>query len=70
MSDAPARSEWPIRTFALGAEPTDDLRPTTTAEERLRMLADLSAESWTLSGLPEPDYTRDRSPVRVRPLRG
>jgi hypothetical protein len=50
----------------LGAEPSDDLSGTTTAEERLAMMWPLALEAWALSGRPIPDYERSAAPVRRR----
>ncbi len=55
---------WPVRSFALGEEPSDDLSATTTAEERLAMVAELTRELWTLTGDRLPDYPRSEAPVR------
>jgi len=64
----PDRSHWPVRKFALGSEPGDDLSAETTAEERLQMVWQLTLEAWSLAGLPMPTYTRCETPVRVVPL--
>jgi hypothetical protein len=54
-----------VRIFRLGEEPLDDLRATTTAEERLEMVRRLTERAWALSGRPFPSYSRDRIPVRI-----
>jgi len=64
----PDRSRWPVRKFALGSEPGDDISAETTAEERLEMVWQLTLEAWSLAGLPLPTYTRSETPVRVVPL--
>ena len=61
----PDRSHWPVRKFALGSEPGDDLSAVTTAEQRLKMVWQLTLEAWSLAGLPMPTYTRCETPVRV-----
>ena len=43
---------------------------TSTAEERLGMLASLSEEAWALMGRPVPDYRREETPVSVVALNG
>jgi hypothetical protein len=58
----------PVRVFRLGDEPRDDLRDTTTVEERLGILRQLSERAWALSGRLLPTYSRDRMPVRVTRL--
>jgi hypothetical protein len=58
-----------VRRFRLGEEPRDDLTGVTTAEERLRLLRELSERAWTLSGRPLPSYSRSQIPVRVARLR-
>ncbi len=68
MSDhdhPPARESWPVRVYRLGEEPGDDLSATTTAQQRLEMVAVLSARMWELSGRPVPRYTRASMPGRV-----
>jgi hypothetical protein len=52
-----------VRVFQLGHEPGDDLSASTTAEERLAMVATLTLEAWSLSGRRLPDYTRAETPV-------
>ena len=70
-TDAPAarRAAWPVRQFRLGEEPPDDLIQSSTAEERLAMLASLSEEAWALTGEPVPAYRREETPVVVVPLK-
>ena len=58
-----------VRIYRLGEEPRDDLSATTTAEERLRILSDLSRRAWSLSGKPLPTHSRSQAPVRIQPLR-
>ena len=60
----PPRGKWPVRKYALGQEPGDDLRDTTTAEERLAMMWPLALEAWSLMGVPIPDSDRGSMPVR------
>ena len=60
-----ARAAWPVRVFALGDEPSDDLSGSTTAEERLAMMWPLAVDAWTASGRPLPEYPRHLMPVRV-----
>jgi hypothetical protein len=62
MSTSPRR---PVRVFKLGEEPGDDLSATTTAEERLLMVHELSRRMWELTGRPIPRYARNELPVRV-----
>ncbi|MBL8900731.1 MAG: hypothetical protein JNM84_24075 [Planctomycetes bacterium] len=42
-----------------------NLSATTTAEQRLAMLEELSRQAWELSGRPWPSYTRAEIPVRI-----
>jgi hypothetical protein len=60
------RSSWPVRRFALGHEPSDDLTSTTTAEQRVAMVWDLTLEAWAVSGREMPAYTRAETPVTTR----
>ena len=61
---AAARKNWPIEKHRLGEEPSDDLRDSTTAEERLKMMWRLTLEAWSLTDRPMPDYSRSEAPVR------
>lgn len=67
MSDEERKAA--VRIHRLGEEPRDDLLQSTTAEERLRILRELSERAWTLTGRPWPSYSRDEMPVRVDRLR-
>jgi hypothetical protein len=58
-----------VRRFKLGEEPGDDLSASTTAEQRLAMMAALTNEAWLLAGRTVPDYPRSKAPVRVLRLR-
>ena len=60
----PDRSHWPVRKFALGSEPGDDISAETTAEQRLEMVWQLTLGAWRLAGLPLPTYERHEAPVR------
>ena len=67
---AAARADWPIRRYALGEEPTENLSATTTPEERLGMMWELALQAWSLTGKPLPEYERHEIPGRVtRPPR-
>jgi hypothetical protein len=67
--ELPAKPEtaFPVRVFPLGGEPGDDLSLASTAEERVAMVAILSARMWELTGQTHPAYTRSSIPVRVVP---
>ena len=54
-----------VRVYRLGEEPGDDLRASTTPEQRLEMVAELSRRMWELTGQPVPRYERSRMPGRV-----
>ena len=60
---AAQRRNWPVRKYALGTEPSDDLSDTTTPEQRLEMMWPLALEAWGLTGKPIPDYSRAETPV-------
>lgn len=55
----------PVRVFALGDEPKDDLSLTTTAAERIEILIELSARMMELSTVPRQAYQRHEMPLRV-----
>lgn len=59
------RSHWPVRIYRLGDEPSDDLRATTTMEQRVAMVWELSRRMWAFTGQPLPTYTRATTPVTV-----
>jgi len=61
-----ARRSWPIRRYALGEEPPENLSATTSADQRLAMVWPLTVLSWRLAGLEIPDYERRRAPGVVR----
>lgn len=63
---AAARSSWPVRRFALGEEPSENLRGSTTAEERVGMMWELAVQAWALSGRPMPTYERGKAPGVIR----
>jgi hypothetical protein len=63
--DPEAHGRMPARVFRMGAEPRDDMRATTTAGERLAMVALLSTRMWRLTGRPIPSYGRADMPGRV-----
>ena len=67
---AARRAQWPIRRYRLGAEPSDDLSLSSTAEQRLRMLASLSEEAWALAGRRARSYGREQTPAVVSLRRG
>jgi hypothetical protein len=61
--------EWPLHAYRLGEEPGDDLSTTTTAEQRIEMVWQLSARMWELSGRPMPQYSRATMPIAIVALR-
>jgi hypothetical protein len=67
MSAKPIRPVGPARVFKLGEEPLDNLADSTTPEERLEMVAILSARMRELSGMPNEPMRRDH--VAMRSLR-
>ena len=60
------RRGWPIRVYRLGAETSDDLSGSTTAEQRLAMMWPLTVEAWSLSGRDLPQYVRYETPITTR----
>jgi hypothetical protein len=60
-----ARKRWPIRRYALGEEPGEDLSATTTPEERVAMMWELAATAWRLSGKKFPNYPRRKAPIKI-----
>jgi hypothetical protein len=66
---AAARASWPgLKTTLAEAAGAEDLSASTTTEQRLAMMWELTLGAWSLTGLPLPDYTRANMPGRlVRP---
>ena len=62
---AAARAHWPGLKTTLAEAPGDDLSASTTAEQRVAMVWELSAQAWALTVRPVPDYTRAEMPGRV-----
>ncbi len=60
-----SRSDWPIRRYRIGEEPSDDLSDATTPEERLAMMWPLAVEGWSLTGRDLPTYARGDTPARL-----
>lgn len=60
-----ARAAWPGRKLAAGETTSDDLSSSTTAEDRVAMVWQLTLDAWAMSGRPIPDYRREDSPGRV-----
>ncbi len=56
---------WPVRVFQLGQDADEDLTESTTPEERLAMVWELTARAWKLTGASLPTYRRSEIPVRV-----
>lgn len=61
-----ARANWAGWKGTLKDMPTEpDLTPTTSAEERLALLSELSVRSWALTGRSVPDYERANIPGSI-----
>jgi hypothetical protein len=61
-----ARASWPgLKTTLTESPGAEDLRDTTTAEQRVAMMWELTAGAWALTGRPVPSYTRAEMPGRV-----
>ena len=58
-----------VKVFRLGYEPKDDLTESTTPEERLEILRELTDRAWRLTGREFPSYSRRETPVRVARIR-
>jgi hypothetical protein len=59
------RAALPIRSFALGQEPSDDLSASTTMDERLAMVWPLTRAAYEAAGLPLDPPPRHLLPGRV-----
>ncbi|MBM4380411.1 MAG: hypothetical protein FJ086_14130 [Deltaproteobacteria bacterium] len=62
---AAARAGWPGLKTTLAEAPGDDLSASTTAEQRVAMVEELSVQAWSLTGRPFPKYTRAEMPGRI-----
>lgn len=62
---SPSRAHWPVRRYALGHEPGDDLSDVTTAGERMAMMWRLAREAWALAGRSLPTHARSEAPTRL-----
>jgi hypothetical protein len=56
----------PVRVYRLGEEPGDDLSTSTTPDQRLAMVWELTMRAWALMGQPVPTYERHQMPGFVR----
>lgn len=54
-----------MKIYRLGEEPGDDLSTSTTPEERIELVWELSRRMWMLTGRPWPHTARRDLPVRV-----
>jgi len=61
-----ARAGWPIRKVRLGEEELVDPRDTSTVDERIALVAQLTREQWAFAGLELPTYRRDEMPGVMR----
>ncbi len=58
-------ANWPIRKFELGHEPLLDPLDSTTPDERVAAVAELSYRAFRLSNRPWPTYSRATMPGRL-----
>lgn len=56
---------WQGGVYPLGQEPPDDLKSSTTCEERLELLNRLTEWAWALTGRSFPSYERHEIPGKV-----
>lgn len=59
------RANLTYRVVPARSPEAQDARLGATAEERLRMVAELSRMAWIESGRPFPQYTRATMPIRL-----
>jgi len=60
-----ARAGWPIRKLALRDEELTDPRDTSTVDERIALVWELTRQQWSFSGLDLPRYSRSEMPGRM-----
>jgi hypothetical protein len=54
-----------VRVLRLGEEELSDPRDTSTVDERVALVWQLTQEQWALAGRAIPDYARADAPGRV-----
>ncbi len=59
---AAARAQWTVTATTLDSEAGDDLSATTTMQQRLDMVWQLTLDAWASSGKPVPTYLRHETP--------
>ncbi|MEO8636825.1 MAG: hypothetical protein ABI587_16235 [Gemmatimonadales bacterium] len=59
------RFNSPVVVYRLGEEPGDDLSRSTTPEERIALVWELTRRMWTLTGQPSSGASREHLPIRV-----
>ena len=65
MKSSESGRVWRGGVYALGDEPPDDVCASTTPEERLAILAELTERAWSLTGKLFPEYGRQDIPANV-----
>lgn len=60
-----ARGSWPIRIVRLGKEELVDPRDSSTADERIALVWQLTRELWAFRGDSLPTYTRAEMPGTI-----
>ena len=59
----------PARILSLHQQTDENLSDSTTAAERVGMVATLSRSMWEIMGRPVPSYPRSETPTRIIRLR-
>jgi len=66
MDPRATRQSWPTAVYRPGDElPGDDLRATTSPEERLDMMWELVEQSWAMAGRPIPSCAKDLADLEI-----
>jgi hypothetical protein len=64
-ADKNPRDDLPVHVNRLGEEPPDNLKESTSAEERFHMVRLLTERMWTINGRTAARYARSTIPVVV-----
>lgn len=64
-ADKNPRADLPVHVYRLGEEPPDNLKASTSAEERFHMVRLLTERMWAISGKTAASYARSTIPVIV-----
>ena len=59
-------ARWPLRVYAIAAEPLRDPLDRSTVDERVAAVWPLTREAWAVAGKEIPSYQRSTAPGSVQ----